>query len=77
MKALIVLFVALLSLAACNNSNEVESTVDSIEKRADTLMKNIDSTADATIDSVKNWGERQAEKVDSAAKARKDSVQSN
>ncbi|MBA2746016.1 MAG: hypothetical protein H0U44_07325 [Flavisolibacter sp.] len=77
MRTLSICFIMVLSLVACNNQDQASSTVDSIDQRKDTLLDNIDSTAQAQIDSLKKWSEKQAAKVDSATEARKDSVKSN
>lgn len=75
MKKLAILFIAALSLAACNNGSEgSKDLVDSIEKRTDTLQEKVDSTADARIDSIKTRAADLKDKFDSTAEARTDSI---
>jgi hypothetical protein len=63
-------------ITACNNSgnSETKETIDSLDKRKDTLEKNIDSSTKAKVDSLNNRKEKLSDKVDSSFKAKKDSV---
>jgi len=62
-------------LAACNNDGgENQNPVDSIEKRTDTLQKNVDSAIGEKIDSLEQRREELKEKFDSAAQKRIDSL---
>jgi hypothetical protein len=62
-------------LAACNNeAGNAGDKVDSLNERKDTLLQNVDSTADAKIDSIKNKSEELKNKFDSSIEAKKDSI---
>jgi hypothetical protein len=75
MKKIFASLLILGSLAACNNeAGNVENKVDSLNERKDTLLENVDSTADAKIDSIKNRSEELKDKFDSSIEAKKDSI---
>lgn len=62
-------------LAACNNESKgVETKVDSLNQRKDTLLDHVDSTASAKIDSIKDRSKELKEKFDSSIEAKKDSI---
>lgn len=75
MKKSLAFLLILGSLTACSNeAGNTESKVDSLEERKDTLLENVDSTANAKIDSIKNKSEELKDKFDSSIEAKKDSV---
>ena len=65
---------AITFLLSCNNSSDGGDALDSLEKRKDTLLENIDSASEAAVDSVKESFEKRKENFDSAFEARKDSL---
>jgi hypothetical protein len=66
---------AIITFLSCNNSSDGNDALDSLEKRKDTLLENIDSASDAAVDSVKESFEKRKENFDSAFEARKDSLE--
>ena len=75
MKKLLASIMMVSLLAACNNNGSNEGDkLDSLNERKDTLIENVDSTADAKIDSIKNQSEELKDKFDSSFEARKDSI---
>lgn len=75
MKKFIAMFLVLGALTACNNSGDNgKDAIDSLEERKDTLMENVDSTAEAKIDSIKDRTENLKDKFDSSIEAKKDSI---
>ena len=74
MKKILSLF-ALTILLSCNNSSDGNDPLDSLEKRKDTLIDNIDSARKASVDSVNESFEKRKENFDSAFEARKDSLE--
>jgi gas vesicle protein len=76
-KVLSGLFLFTTLLTACNNEAENNDPVDSLEARKDSLVQNVDSTADAKRDSISAWEERQKEKFDSTLQKRIDSTKNS
>ena len=75
MKKFIVCFLAAGLLVACNDSaTGTSDPIDSLEKRGDTLQKNIDSSFDANIDSLEERKDELKDKFDSTIQAKKDSL---
>jgi len=75
MKKLIVLLFVTGVLTSCDNSGSGnQDPIDSTEQRKDTLVANIDSTAQAKKDSIERWEKEMKEKVDSVTDKRIDSL---
>jgi hypothetical protein len=75
MKKICVSLALALSLAACHSGPDTtEDTADSLEKRKDTLINKVDSTADAKIDSIRERSKDLKETFDSSIEAKKDSL---
>ena len=74
MKKILFVFFAAVSFAACNNSSTVDEKIDSLDKRKDTLINNVDSSINQKIDSLKERKEELKDKFDSTIDAKKDSL---
>lgn len=78
MKKMIFAFLLTGLLAACNNEGGTTADpVDSLEERKDTLLENVDSTADAKIDSIQDRAEDLKQKFDSTYDQKIDSLKEN
>lgn len=76
MKKIGILLVLAGFLTACNNSasNGSSETIDSLNKREDTLKHNVDSSTRAKEDSLNQHAKNLKQKFDSSIQEKKDSV---
>lgn len=76
MKKIAILLVFTGFMTACNNSSNsgAGQTIDSLNKREDTLKHNVDSSTRARKDSLDQHAKDLKQKFDSTIKERKDSV---
>jgi hypothetical protein len=78
MKKFFVPVALVVSLAACQSGPDTtENAADSLDKRKDTLIEKVDSTADAKIDSIKERSKDLKQNFDSSIEAKKDSLKGN
>jgi len=75
MKRVFSLLLVAAAFTACGNDGDgTKDPIDSTEQRKDTLIENIDSTAQAKKDSIEQWEKSMKEKVDSMTDKRIDSL---